>query len=82
MKTAAVDAVSPSRFDHRYIRKILDISGFSGNVSVAQYAKITKAFATLGGSWVGIVQGDTQAIHKLKTIVKYAVKKGFVGNKD
>lgn len=80
--TATVDAVSPARFDHRFIRKLLDLAGFSEPITNKEYDLISRVFSRLGGSWEGVAKGDPEAIHLLKTIVKFAVRKGIVGKKD
>lgn len=80
--TATVDAVSPVRFDHRFIRKVLELSGFDGPVSTKEYDTISRVFSRLGGSWEAVAKGDPAAIHRLKTIVKFAVKKDFISKKD
>jgi len=79
--TATVDAVSPVRFDHRFIRKCLDLAGFSDPVTNKEYEMISRVFTRLGGSWESIVKGDPKSIHTLKTVIKFAVKNGHVGNK-
>lgn len=82
MHKAAVDAVSPVRFDHRFLRKVLELAGFDGPVSKVEYNRLSLFYTKLGGSWEAIAKGDPQAIHKLKTLVKFAIKKGFISKKE
>ncbi len=80
--SASVDAVSPVRFDHRFLRKVLDLAGFTGPVSKSEYERLSGAFTRVGGSWQAIAKGSPQDIHKLKTLVKLAIKHGVIGKKD
>jgi len=79
---ATVDAVSPSRFDHRFIRKLADINDYSGPISVSEYDLLSKVFRRLGGSWIGVAKGSPEDVHKIKTIVKYALKHGQIKKKN
>lgn len=78
-----LDAISPSRFDHRFIRKLLNSSS-SGEVEHVrkEYDLISKVFSRAGGSWERIVNGSPTDVGLIKKIVKLAVKKGYVTKKD
>lgn len=81
-RQSKIDAAWPSRFDHRFIRKVLDLSEFSGPVSVEEYELLARVFKGVGGSWQRIIKGSPEDIHMLKTIVKYAIKKKHLVKKN
>ncbi len=72
----------PFRADHRIIRGILD-SMFSGEVYhfPEEYDRVSAVFQKLGGSWISILSGNVEHVCKLKNVVSYAVKEGYITKK-
>lgn len=74
--------IKPYRADHRVIRGILDTS-HSGEVYhfPGEYDRVCLIFLKLGGSWTSIFMGNVTQVCKLKEIISYAVKHGYITKK-
>ena len=69
----------PSRADHRFIRRILDLT-LKGKVvqSPSECDTIGRVLLRAGGSWESIFRGSASDIHLLKKICRVAYKKGYL----
>jgi hypothetical protein len=69
------DPVSPARADHRFIKKILEIS-FPGKVVYlpSEISQVSQVFVLGGGSWERVFQGSAKDIKFLKRVVKVAIR--------
>ena len=72
---SSADPVSPARADHRFIKKVLEIS-FPGKVVYipSEITQVSKVFVLGGGSWERVFEGSVKDIQLLKKVIKVAIR--------
>jgi len=74
----------PTRADHRYILKLMSIMGLADALELraGEFDRIARVFSKAGGTWQAVYGGSADATNLLKTIIKVAVKHGYLTKKE
>lgn len=79
MQYTASEGDEPARFDHRFIRKVVELSEAKAAVLTEKdYDLISRVFHRRHGSWEGILKGNPDDVMLLKSIVKFGLKHGYI----
>lgn len=74
-----LDPLSPSRADHRFLRKLASILfGGKTDPSPEDLDLVCRVFRLAGGSWEHLFLGSTRELTLLKKILKVAYRKGHL----
>jgi len=78
-----LSARNPVRADHRFIRKLINVSLRGKVVPVpSELSRVSRVFCRLGGSWERVFHGSIEDIVKLRLLLKFAYKNGYLTKKE
>jgi len=64
--------------DHILLYRMIKMYCESPKPTVEELDRISKSFSQIGGSWENVILGDFRDFLKLKKLVKFACKHGYV----